>query len=228
MEAGVGALAPECLPCEIRPLAFGDKPRGSSGDAYAVKRNGQAQAMRLPMNLRPALAPPFRKPSLHPRQRLINHRIALTEGKARVMRWRILTGVEGRHRNRGDLRFFRQRAAEGDIIAIEAKRAEIRGNEIGTLGRQHIKAKPREAGAKLVALRLQMGRKPVEIGIILHQPHGHTALQIGRRGEGKVLVRLGHIGRDAAIRCDVANLPAGQGKGLACAANTHAALPHAG
>lgn len=209
MEAGVGALAPECLPCEIRPLAFGDKPRGSSGDAYAVKRNGQAQAMRLPMNLRPALAPPFRKPSLHPRQRLINHRIALTEGKARVMRWRIVTGIEGCHRNRGDLRFLRQRLAEGDIIAIEAKRTEIRGDEIGTLGRQHVKAKPRKAGAKLVALRLQMRRKPSEIGIILHQPHRDTALQIGRGGEGQVLMRLRHIGCDAAISGNVADLPAG-------------------
>jgi hypothetical protein len=36
-----------------------------------------------------------------------------------------------------------------------------------------------------------MRRKPVEISIILHQPHSDTALQIGRRGEGKVLMRFG-------------------------------------
>ena len=91
-------------------------------------------------------------------------------------------------------------AAERHIVAVETQRREIRGDEIRSVRRQHVEPDLGEAGGHLIAPRLQIRRQRGEIRVVLAQSDGDRALQVGRGGEGQVLMRLLHQRRQVRRR----------------------------
>src|SRR5690606_16536518 len=67
-----------------------------------------------------------------------------------------------------------------------------------------------------------------EIRVVLDQAIGHGGLQVRRRGEGDVLVRLAQYLQDLRRGADEADLPAGEREDLAGRADLDAALAQAG
>jgi hypothetical protein len=64
-----------------------------------------------------------------------------------------------------------QRPAEGHVVAGEAERAEIGGDEVAALRRQHPEAEPRRGpAASRSRLAWQAAREAGEIGVVLGQP----------------------------------------------------------
>ena len=89
--------------------------------------------------------------------------------------------VEGGDRDRRDARMLGDGAAEGHIVAGEAERGEIGGDEIAAIGGQRAEAEARRPASRQVALGLQVVGERGEIGVGLGQAHRDGALQIGRR-----------------------------------------------
>ena len=114
------------------------------------------------------------------------------------------------------------------VVAGEAEGAKIAVEEVGAGAFGDREADARESRGQPVALGFQLAGEPGEVGVVLVQPKGHRALQIGRRGEGEELVRLGDRGQQRRRGRQVADLPAGQRKRLARRADAHATLAHAG
>ena len=63
-------------------------------------------------------------------------------------------------------------------------------DEIAAAARQGAESGRLQPRHEMVALGLQVGRQTRKIGVVLGEADGDRPLQIGRRGEGEVLVRL--------------------------------------
>ena len=208
-----------------RTILGGGGGGGANGEASSAKaaeahRPAARQSQSSEHHARASLATPC-----EPRQRGVQRRVALGEAEARDGADRRL-GVEGRDRNRRDAMPLDQIAAEGDIV-VAAERREVDVEEIGAGARQDREAARREAGGEAVAAALVAGAHRGEIGIVLGQAVGDRRLEVGRRGEGDELVRLGEHAQQLRRGHDEADLPAGQREDLAGRADLDRALAHA-
>src|SRR5436853_3334083 len=83
--------------------------------------------------------------------------VVLAEAEAREVPRRIRRSIiEGADRYRRDACFDRDMPAEVLVSAVEAQRAEVRGDEIGAMGRQDLEADVRQRAGQPVALALHV------------------------------------------------------------------------
>ena len=115
-------------------------------------------------------------------------------------------------------------------LGLYGQRAGVDHDEVGAVWRHRLQAGRRQRLQEHVALGLVHCRQPGEIALAARpvRTRRHCFLQRRRHGKGDPLVRHQDCLRQLRRGNRPADLPAGDGEGLAGAAQRDRAFPHAG
>src|SRR5690606_22186197 len=205
-ESSAGAGPPArgaAAPWDTSPAARGESPAPTAGRHGRPRVPGSV----VPGPLRGRL-PRSRRP-FQPARRLLQHGRLLAEREPYERRPRLPVVVEDRGRDGDDARAFRQGPAEGDAVGL-APGADVGGDEVGAGGAVDRETRLLQPGGEEVPLAAQVVPQPREV-----------RLGPRERLRDRVLEGSGGSG-------DPADLPAGEGEGLAGTGDGDRAVAHAG